>query len=83
VHLGELKALTAARNGAVCTLVGSRAQLAVNDPFGAEQLRNALPDIAEREAFVCGPESMLQAARKGLLGAGVPAARVHCERFWY
>jgi predicted ferric reductase len=83
VHLGELKVLASARNGAVCTLVGSRTQLAVNDPFGADQLRNALPDVAEREAFVCGPESMLQAARKGLLGAGVPAARVHCERFWY
>ena len=83
VHLSELKELAAARGGAVRTLVGSRVQLAINDPFSAEQLRAVLPDVAEREAFVCGPESMLQSVRKGLIGAGVPAARVHCERFWY
>lgn len=83
VHLTELKDLAAARGGSVRTLVGSRVQLAVDDPFSADQLRIVLPDIAEREAFVCGPESMLQSTRKGLVGAGVPAARVHCERFWY
>ena len=83
VHLSELQALAAARNGAVRTLVGSRVQLAINDPFDADHLREALPDIAERDAFVCGPESMLHAARRGLTGAGVPPDRVHCERFWY
>jgi ferredoxin-NADP reductase len=83
VHLAELKELAAARGGAVRTLVGSRVQLAIDDPFSAEQLRAVLPDVTEREAFVCGPESMLQSARKGLISAGVPAARVHCERFWY
>jgi predicted ferric reductase len=83
VHLSEMQALVAGRNGAVRTLVGSRMQLAINDPFSAEHLRQALPDIAEREAFVCGPESMLQSARKGLTGAGIPTDRIHCERFWY
>lgn len=83
VHLGELKELAAARGGAVRTLVGTRVQLAIDDPFSAKQLQAVVPDVAEREAFVCGPESMLQSARKGLIEAGVPAARVHCERFWY
>jgi predicted ferric reductase len=83
VHLQELRELATQRNGAVYTLVGSRLQLAVNDPFDPEELARAVPDLAQREAFVCGPESFLHAARRGLLGAGVASSRVHCERFWY
>jgi ring-1,2-phenylacetyl-CoA epoxidase subunit PaaE len=33
------------------------------------------------EVFVCGPEVMIEATQAALLGAGVPANRVHCERF--
>ena len=83
VHLQEMQTLAAARNGVVRTLVGSRLHLGVSDPFASDQLRQAVPDIAEREAFVCGPESMLHAARKGLAGAGMEPQRIHCERFWY
>ncbi|MCU1691412.1 MAG: oxidoreductase [Frankiales bacterium] len=48
---------------------------------GAAALRAVVPDVAEREVFVCGPDpwtaSVLAAAR----AAGVPAARLHAERF--
>ncbi len=33
------------------------------------------------EAFVCGPDPMMNAAEAALLGAGVPPGRIHIERF--
>jgi ring-1,2-phenylacetyl-CoA epoxidase subunit PaaE len=40
-----------------------------------------LPVASMDEVFVCGPEVMIEATQAALLGAGVPANRVHCERF--
>jgi ring-1,2-phenylacetyl-CoA epoxidase subunit PaaE len=33
------------------------------------------------EVFICGPEAMIEATEKALIEAGVPAGRVHTERF--
>jgi ring-1,2-phenylacetyl-CoA epoxidase subunit PaaE len=33
------------------------------------------------EAFLCGPEGMIEAAQRALLGAGIGAQRIHTERF--
>ena len=40
-----------------CSPWWGRRPLAVRDPFGAASLRAAVPDLAERVAVVCGPES--------------------------
>ena len=40
-----------------------------------------LPVASMDEVFVCGPESMIEATQSSLLAAGVPANRVHTERF--
>ncbi len=40
-----------------------------------------LPAASMDEVFVCGPEAMIEATEKGLLAAGVPANRIHSERF--
>ena len=61
-HLDELQALLPARRGRVLTLLGPSAALARKDPFGVASLRGAVPDIAERVAVVCGPESLVHAA---------------------
>jgi predicted ferric reductase len=34
-----------------------------------------------RDAFVCGPDPMMSAVEKGLRACGVPARRIHLERF--
>jgi predicted ferric reductase len=83
VHLDELQRLAAARNGTVLTLVGRTVTLAVPDPFAPSVLRSAVPDVADRTAVVCGPETLLHAGRRGLLAAGVPADRIHVERPWW
>lgn len=48
---------------------------------GATALRTVVPDVAEREVFVCGPDSWMDAVLEATRGAGVPAERVHAERF--
>ena len=83
VHLDELQALAAARNGVVRTLVGPTAFLAVRDPFGAEQMRRAVPDLEQRVAVLCGPEALLHAARNGLRGAGMASRNIHFDRPWW
>lgn len=40
-----------------------------------------LPVRSMDEVFVCGPEAMIEATEAALLDAGVPANRVHSERF--
>src|SRR5665647_2791106 len=40
-----------------------------------------LPVGSMDEVFICGPEVMIEATETALLAAGVPANRVHSERF--
>ena len=44
-------------------------------------LRTVLPAESIDEAFLCGPEGMIDAARSALLAAGLAPDRVHAERF--
>lgn len=46
-----------------------------------ELLRTLLPVPGIDEAFLCGPEGMIDAAQRALLAAGLAADRVHAERF--
>ncbi len=57
-----------------------------NDPHGArllspEHLREALPDIAEREVYLCGPPAMMRAVERNLRHVHVPPRHIHTERF--
>jgi ferredoxin-NADP reductase len=40
-----------------------------------------VPDIAERDVYVCGPEAWTASVRATLAAAGLPAARLHVETF--
>ncbi len=40
-----------------------------------------LPVKSMDEVYICGPEAMIEATESSLLAAGVPADRVHTERF--
>jgi len=44
-------------------------------------LRSWVPDIAERDVYVCGPEDWAASVRRAALAAGVPAGRLHIEYF--
>lgn len=47
----------------------------------APGLLSRVPDLAGRDVYLCGPAGMAGAVRAGLLQAGLPADRLHEERF--
>jgi predicted ferric reductase len=44
-------------------------------------LLSLVPDVAHRDAFLCGPPDWMAAVRTTLREAGVPAERIHAEEF--
>jgi len=44
-------------------------------------LRYWIPDIADRDVYVCGPEGWTASLRRTLLAAGLPPERLHLENF--
>lgn len=54
---------------------------AVQGPPSPAALRELCRPYASYEAFVCGPDPYMTAARQALSELGVPAPRVHVERF--
>ena len=44
-------------------------------------LRELVPDLAEREVFLCGPPAMADASAQSVREAHVPRRHVHVERF--
>jgi len=40
-----------------------------------------VPDITERDVFLCGSPGWLDAAATAVRGVGVPARQLHVERF--
>ncbi len=44
-------------------------------------LRGWIPDVAQRDVYVCGPEGWTQLVRRDLLAAGVPSDHIHLETF--
>ncbi|WP_413098737.1 ferric reductase-like transmembrane domain-containing protein [Streptomyces sp. Inha503] len=76
---GELDALAAARGAAVHYVVDEPA--AHSSPLTAGALRGLVPDIAERDVYLCGPPGMTEAALRALHEAGVERRRVHHESF--
>jgi ferredoxin-NADP reductase len=49
--------------------------------FSADLLTRLVPDIAERDAFVCGSPAMVEATCASLMSTGVDARHIVTERF--
>lgn len=82
VFRDELDELMKSRGLRVQYLIGRRFELR-RDPLDARHLRGVVPDIAEREIYVCGPVGMINTVRRSLHQLGVPRAHIHEERFEY
>lgn len=82
VLLGELQASARARNARLHVLAGrTGAGMPPYDPFAPDALLAGVPDVAERDVYVCGPTAMTEAVLRSLRALGVPRAQVHAERF--
>ncbi len=84
IFADELDHLARRRGVDLHYLIGRRGTSdLLDDPLRAEHLRELVPDIAERDVFVCGPIPMLDSVRRSLRSLRVPKTQVHVERFSY
>ena len=88
IFQAELEALAVARGARVLYLLGPR--LSGREswlPASAAHLTDAgalqylVPDIADHDVYLCGATTWMIAAHNAALEAGVPAKRIHQERF--
>ena len=81
VFAQELEELQARRSVKVHYVVGDHAAPEGSGLLSPEHLGELVPDLAEREVYLCGPPAMTDVTRKRLRAAGVPRRRLHVERF--
>ena len=77
----ELESLVDERGIVLHILTGDHASDEGRDLLAPVHLRMLVPDIADREVYVCGPAAMASAIARNVRHAGVPARYLHIERF--
>lgn len=82
VFKDELDTLVQERRGTVHYLVGRRGADGVGgDPLAPAALRRLVPDIQNRDVFICGSAEMMLGLHATLDKLQVPKNQVHYERF--
>ncbi|GAA0666269.1 ferredoxin reductase family protein [Streptomyces thermocarboxydovorans] len=79
VLVDEMRRLLAVRGGRLHLLTGRTGEGA--RPFEPENLHALVPDITERDVYVCGPPAMTSAVLGALRRLNVPGRQVHAEKF--
>ena len=82
VFRDELETLARARGAKVHYLVGRRDGPA-GDQLDAASLERLVPDVRERDVYLCGPVPMMQRVERSLRRLGLPPRQIHAERFAY
>ncbi len=75
----ELDEISRTRGRVVHYAVGHRGGPA--DPFVGSRLARLVPDVRQRDVYLCGPPGMTAAAFASLRRAGVPEHHIHTEGF--
>jgi predicted ferric reductase len=73
----EMARLAGQRGGRVHELIGPRTEVRVD----RDALRGLIPDLAERDVYVCGPDGFADRIVRAARGAGVRGDRIHRESF--
>ncbi|WP_369263421.1 ferric reductase-like transmembrane domain-containing protein [Streptomyces sp. R35] len=73
----ELRELAHAKGAELHLVTGP----ATPDKLAPRELARLVPDVAERDVFVCGPPAMTSAVLRTLRDLGVPRPQIHFERF--
>ena len=77
----ELRELAGNKGAALHVVAGDHRSDDGSRLLTPAHLQELVPDIAEREVYVCGPPAMADAARKSVRKAHVPPRYIHTERF--
>lgn len=83
---GEVAALTQSVRCAAYSMVGPRPAgvatwLSAEAVARGVTLSSAFPKLADSDLYVCGPQSWADLVVRDAKEAGLPAHRIHCERF--
>jgi predicted ferric reductase len=78
----EIEHIAAVRGARVHYLLGSRTAGSAGQLAPAHLLR-LVPDLAEREVYLCGPDELIGDLARDLRKAGVARAAVHFESFTF
>jgi predicted ferric reductase len=73
----EIHQLVAERGGRLHKVLGSRSEA----PLDAPAMSRLVPDIAQRDVYVCGPGGFMRNTIEAARTLGVPQARIHHEDF--
>jgi predicted ferric reductase len=82
VFRDELEVLARARGANIHYLLGPRAAGA-EDPLDSKALERLVPDVRDRDVYLCGPGPMMQRVEDSLRKLGLPRRQIHAERFAY
>lgn len=80
----ELDVLAERRGVRIEYIVGSRRDRDRGrrpGPLSAAAIDRLVPDVASREVYLCGPTGMMTEVGAAIESLGVPAGRIHRERF--
>jgi predicted ferric reductase len=78
----EIDELASLRGATVHYLVGRRGSREMpSDPLDPRALRRLVPDIHDRDIYVCGPTGMMTRVLSGLRWLRIPDKQIHYERF--
>ncbi len=81
VFRDELERLADERGLRLLFVVGDHTTRTGRRLLSARHLRELVPDIAERQVYVCGPPAMAGALERNVRRADVPARFIHTEKF--
>jgi predicted ferric reductase len=77
----ELEALAASRGHQLGYLVGSRRDPALRQALSADGIRLLVPDVRQRDVYVCGPPGMVTGVIQALRTLRVPRRQIHLDPF--
>jgi ferredoxin-NADP reductase len=83
IFRAELEELARERGIEIFVVAGDHATEEGRRLLSPEHLQELVPDIAERDVYVCGPPAMTSAIERSVRHADVPRRHIHVERFAY
>ena len=80
-ELDELAARTGGKLRLVYVMSDDPAWPGEKGRVDRERIARLVPDLSDRDIYLCGPPVMMKGVRSALASMGVPSSRIHDERF--
>jgi predicted ferric reductase len=77
VHRHEIAALVEHRGGKLYEIIGSRSEVSLD----VRLLARLVPDLVERDVYICGPEAFSDAVERAARRLGAHGDQIHREAF--